>query len=48
MAEESSAGYAVKAAELAKQKPAFPLRADGNTEAATFPGDLPADPEELF
>jgi len=21
---------------------------DGNTEAATFPGDLPADPEELF
>jgi predicted YcjX-like family ATPase len=21
---------------------------DGNTEVATFPGDLPADPEELF
>ena len=23
-------------------------RFDGNTEVATFPGDLPADPEELF
>ncbi len=21
---------------------------DGNTEVATFPGDLPADPEDLF
>jgi isoquinoline 1-oxidoreductase beta subunit len=34
MAEQSSAGYAAKAAELAKQKPAFPLRADGNADAA--------------
>ena len=33
-AEESSAGYAAKAAELAKQKPAFALRTDGNTDAA--------------
>jgi isoquinoline 1-oxidoreductase beta subunit len=34
MAEQSSAGYATKAAELAKQKPAFPLRADGNADTA--------------
>jgi isoquinoline 1-oxidoreductase beta subunit len=34
MAEQSSAGYAAKAADLAKQKPAFPLRADGNAESA--------------
>ena len=34
MAEQSSAGYAAKAAELAKQKPAFVLRADGNADAA--------------
>ncbi len=34
MAEQSSAGYAAKAAELAKQKPAFSLRADGNADAA--------------
>ena len=33
-AEESSALYAAKAAELAKQKPAFSLRADGNADAA--------------
>src|SRR5439155_13058998 len=34
MAAQSSAAYAVKAAELAKQKPAFSLRADGNTDAS--------------
>jgi len=34
MAEQSSAGYAAKAAELAKQKPAFSLRADGNADTA--------------
>jgi isoquinoline 1-oxidoreductase beta subunit len=34
MAEQSSAGYTAKAAELAKQKPAFALRADGNAETA--------------
>src|SRR4051812_5485347 len=34
MAEQSSAGYAAKAAELAKQKPAFVVRADGNADAA--------------
>jgi isoquinoline 1-oxidoreductase beta subunit len=33
-AEESSVGYAAKAAELAKQKPAFALRADGNADMA--------------
>ena len=33
-AAESSVGYAAKAAELAKQKPAFPLRSDGNADAA--------------
>ncbi len=33
-AAESSVGYAAKAAELAKQKPAFPVRADGNADAA--------------
>ena len=33
-ATESSAGYAAKAADLAKQKPAFTLRADGNADAA--------------
>jgi isoquinoline 1-oxidoreductase beta subunit len=33
-ATESSAGYAAKAAELAKQKPAFVVRADGNADAA--------------
>jgi isoquinoline 1-oxidoreductase beta subunit len=33
-AEESSVGYAAKAAELAKQKPAFSLRADGNADMA--------------
>jgi len=33
-AEESSVGYAAKAAELAKQKPAFSLRADGNADTA--------------
>jgi len=33
-AEESSASYATKAVELAKQKPAFALRTDGNTDAA--------------
>jgi isoquinoline 1-oxidoreductase beta subunit len=33
-AEESSAGYAAKAAELAKQKPAFTLRTDGSADAA--------------
>src|SRR5262249_595900 len=33
-AEESSAGYALKAAELAKQKPAFALRTDGNADSA--------------
>ncbi len=33
-AEESSAGYAARAAELAKQKPAFTLRKDGNVESA--------------
>jgi isoquinoline 1-oxidoreductase subunit beta len=31
---ESSAGYAARAAELAKQKPAFTLRSDGNADAA--------------
>ena len=34
MAEQSSAGYALQAAELAKQKPAFVLRTDGNADAA--------------
>jgi len=34
MAEQSSAGYAAKAAELARQKPTFPLRADGNADTA--------------
>jgi isoquinoline 1-oxidoreductase beta subunit len=34
MAEQSSAGYAAKALELAKQKPAFSLRADGNADGA--------------
>jgi isoquinoline 1-oxidoreductase beta subunit len=34
MAAQSSAGYAAKAAELAKQKPAFALRADGNADSA--------------
>ena len=34
MAAQSSAGYAAKAAELAKQKPAFSLRADGNADAS--------------
>jgi isoquinoline 1-oxidoreductase beta subunit len=33
-AEQSSAGYTAKAAELAKQKPAFALRTDGNADAA--------------
>jgi isoquinoline 1-oxidoreductase beta subunit len=33
-AEESSVAYAAKAAELAKQKPAFVLRADGSADAA--------------
>jgi isoquinoline 1-oxidoreductase beta subunit len=33
-AEESSVGYAAKAAELAKQKPAFSLRADGSADTA--------------
>jgi isoquinoline 1-oxidoreductase beta subunit len=33
-AEESSVGYAAKAAELAKQKPAFALRTDGNADSA--------------
>jgi isoquinoline 1-oxidoreductase subunit beta len=33
-AEESSVGYAAKAAELAKQKPAFTLRTDGSADAA--------------
>src|SRR5580765_115619 len=37
MAEQSSAGYAAKAAELARQKPAFSLRADGNADAALAP-----------
>src|SRR5215467_9964404 len=32
--EESSVGYAAKAAELAKQKPAFALRTDGNADSA--------------
>ena len=31
---ESSVGYAAKAAELARQKPAFVVRADGNADAA--------------
>jgi isoquinoline 1-oxidoreductase beta subunit len=34
MAEESSVGYAAKAAELAKQKPAIVLRTDGNADTA--------------
>jgi isoquinoline 1-oxidoreductase beta subunit len=34
MAEQSSAGYAARAAELAKQKPAFVVRADGNADTA--------------
>jgi len=34
MAGQSSAGYAAKAAELATQKPAFALRADGNADTA--------------
>jgi isoquinoline 1-oxidoreductase beta subunit len=34
MAEESSAGYAANAGELAKQKPAFALRTDGNADMA--------------
>src|SRR5256885_10744390 len=34
MAAQSSAGYAAKAAEVAKQKPAFSLRADGNADAS--------------
>jgi len=34
MAEESSVGYAAKAAELATQKPAFVLRTDGNADTA--------------
>src|SRR5256885_332404 len=34
MAGQSSAGYAAKAAELATQKPAFVVRADGNADAA--------------
>ena len=33
-AEESSAGYAAKAAELAMQKPAFALRTDGSADGA--------------
>jgi isoquinoline 1-oxidoreductase subunit beta len=34
MAQQSSVGYAAKAAELATQKPAFALRTDGNADAA--------------
>src|SRR5258707_14916229 len=33
-ATESSEGYALKAAELAKQKPGFAVRTDGNADAA--------------